>query len=187
MTRPKGKWVPNGKPEHIRKAVEGSLKALGVERLFLLQLHVHDSRVPFEETLAVLAELQKAGKVEHLGLCNTTVGEIQQACRHFTVAVVQNELSISVRKSRHPGWDSCLYHRIWHSVPGVSAFGGHCQDGEAGGEQGVAADGGQAWGDGGGDCVGGGALGGGECDSVAGGDESCKFVVFPSGDEGAFG
>ncbi|MFT3881928.1 MAG: aldo/keto reductase [Gemmatales bacterium] len=103
MTRPKGKWVPDGKPEHLRKAVEGSLQALHVERLFLLQLHVHDTRVPFEETLAALAELQKAGKVEHLGLCNTTVGEIQQASRHFTVAAVQNELSISVRKSAQDG------------------------------------------------------------------------------------
>lgn len=103
MTRPKGKWVPDGKPEQLRKAVEGSLQALGIERLFLLQLHVHDSRVPFEETLAALAELQKAGKVEHLGLCNTTVAEIQQATRHFKVAVVQNELSISVRKSAEDG------------------------------------------------------------------------------------
>ena len=114
MTRPKGKWVPNGKPEHIRKAVEGSLQVLGVERLFLLQLHVHDSRVPFEETLAALAELQKAGKVEHLGLCNTTVGEIQQASRHFTVAVVQNELSISVRKSAQ---DGTLAYTTEHSIP----------------------------------------------------------------------
>ncbi len=114
MTRPKGKWVPNGKPEHIRKAVEGSLQALGVEKLFLLQLHVHDSRVPFEETLAALAELQKAGKVEHLGLCNTTVGEIQQAARHFPVAVVQNELSISVRKSAQ---DGTLAYTIEHGMP----------------------------------------------------------------------
>jgi HAD superfamily hydrolase (TIGR01662 family) len=114
MTRPKGKWVPNGKPEHIRKAVDGSLQALGVERLFLLQLHVHDSRVPFEETLAALAELQTAGKVEHLGLCNTTVGEIQQATRHFKVAVVQNELSISVRKSAQ---DGTLAYTTEHGIP----------------------------------------------------------------------
>jgi len=114
MTRPKGKWVPDGKPEHLRKAVDGSLQALGVERLFLLQLHVHDSRVPFEETLAALAELQKAGKVEHLGLCNTTVGEIQQASRHFKVAVVQNELSISVRKSAE---DGTLAYTHQHDIP----------------------------------------------------------------------
>lgn len=103
MTRPKGKWLPNGRPEHLRKAVDGSLQALGVEQLFMLQLHVHDSRVPFEETLGALAELQKSGKVDHLGLCNVTVGEIQQAQRHFKVAAVQNELSIHVRKSAQDG------------------------------------------------------------------------------------
>lgn len=103
MTRPQGKWLPNGKPEHLRQAVEGSLQALGVEQLFLLQLHVHDSRVPFEETLAALAELQQEGKVLHLGLCNTTAGEIEQAQRHFKVKVVQNELSLQVRKSATDG------------------------------------------------------------------------------------
>ncbi len=98
MSRPKGRWVPNGRPEHLRKAVEGSLAALGVERLFLLQLHCHDSRVPFEETLAALAEFQREGKVEHLGLCNVSLGELRQAMRHFRVAVVQNELSVVGRK-----------------------------------------------------------------------------------------
>ncbi|MCI0381128.1 MAG: HAD-IIIA family hydrolase [Gemmataceae bacterium] len=103
LTRPKGRWVPNGRPEHLRKAVDGSLQALGVERLFLLQLHAHDPRVPFEETLAALAELQRAGKVEHLGLCNVTPLELKQAQRHFRVAVVQNELSVLNRKSAADG------------------------------------------------------------------------------------
>jgi len=103
LTRPKGRWVPNNSPKHLRKAVEGSLQALGVERLFLLQLHARDSRTPFEETLAALAELQREGKVEHLGLCNVTPGELRQAMRHFRVAVVQNELSVLQRKSAAEG------------------------------------------------------------------------------------
>jgi HAD superfamily hydrolase (TIGR01662 family) len=103
LARPKGRWVPSGRPEHLRKAVEGSLVALGVERLFLLQLHAHDPRVPFEETLGALAELQRAGKVEHLGLCNVSAGELQQAQRHFRVAAVQNELSVLNRKSATDG------------------------------------------------------------------------------------
>ncbi len=96
--RPKGKWLPNGKPDHIRQAVERSLKALGVERIFLLQLHVHDPMVPFEETLASLAELQQAGKVEHLGLCNVSPAECAQASLHFKVATVQHELNVLTRK-----------------------------------------------------------------------------------------
>jgi HAD superfamily hydrolase (TIGR01662 family) len=103
LARPNGRWMPNGRPEHLRKAVDGSLAALGVERLFLLQLHARDSRVPFEETLAALAELQREGKVEHLGLCNVSPGEVRQAMRHFRVATVQNELSVLNRKSAADG------------------------------------------------------------------------------------
>ena len=103
LTRPKGRWVPKGQPDHIRKSVEGSLQALGVDRIFLLQLHVHDPAVPFEDTLGALAELRQEGKVEHLGLCNSSIGEVRQAERHFPVACVQNELSIVSRKSATEG------------------------------------------------------------------------------------
>ena len=49
LSRPKGRWVPDGRPESLRKAVDGSLQALGVEQLFMLLLHVNDPRVQFEE------------------------------------------------------------------------------------------------------------------------------------------
>ncbi len=114
LSRPKGKWAPNGRPEHLRKAVEGSLAALGVERLFLVQLHVHDPSVPFEETLGALAELQRAGKVEHLGLCNTTPGEMRQAARHFRITVVQNELNVFTRKS---GADGTVAYAAKEGIP----------------------------------------------------------------------
>lgn len=103
MARPKGKWIPAGSRKQLIQATEGSLKALGVERLFLLQLHAKDSRVPFEETLSTLAELQKSGKVEHLGLCNVSPAELRQAQRHFSVACVQNELSVISRASATDG------------------------------------------------------------------------------------
>lgn len=94
MARPKGKWKPAASDKAITKGVEGSLKALGVERLFLVQLHVKDSRVPFEESLASLARLQKEGKIEHIGLCNVGPLEVRQAQRHFPVVAVQSELSV---------------------------------------------------------------------------------------------
>jgi HAD superfamily hydrolase (TIGR01662 family) len=103
LARPTGRWMPNGRPDHLRKAVDGSLAALGVERLFLLQLHARDSRVPLEETLAALAEFQRVGKVEHLGLCNVSPDELRQAMRHFRVAAVQNELSVLNRKNAADG------------------------------------------------------------------------------------
>lgn len=103
LVRPSGKWLPNGSPKHIVKSVDASLKALGTDRIFLLQLHAKDQRVPFEETLSALAELQKAGKVEHLGLCNVGPAEVRQAMRHFQVAAIQCELSVLARKSATDG------------------------------------------------------------------------------------
>lgn len=103
LARPKGRWVPNGRRDHLRKMVEGSLKALGVERIFMVLLHANDPKTPFEESLAALAELQKEGKVEHLGLCNTSIAEVRQAQRHFPVRAIQNELSVIDRSSAVEG------------------------------------------------------------------------------------
>ncbi|HSN98563.1 MAG TPA: aldo/keto reductase [Candidatus Nanopelagicales bacterium] len=103
LARPKGRWVPNGRRDHLRKMVEGSLEALGVERIFLLLLHVNDPKTPFEESLGALAELQKEGKIEHLGLCNTSIAEVRQAERHFAVRAIQNELSVIDRGSAVEG------------------------------------------------------------------------------------
>lgn len=103
MARPKGRWVPNAKPEHIKRAVEGSLRALGVDTIFMLLLHGNDAGTAFEGTLATLAELQRTGKVKHLGLCNVDVAEIRQAQRHFAVTAIQNELSVINRKSATEG------------------------------------------------------------------------------------
>jgi histidinol-phosphate phosphatase family protein len=99
LARPKGRWVPNGRPEHLRKMVEGSLKALGVERIFMLLLHAVDPKTPLEESLGALAALQKEGKIEHLGLCNTGIAEVRQAERHFPVRALQNELSVMDRNA----------------------------------------------------------------------------------------
>ncbi len=99
LARPKGRWVPNGRRDHLRKMVEGSLAALGVERIFLLLLHANDPKTPLEESLAALAELRKEGKVEHLGLSNTSIAEVRQAERHFPVQAIQNELSVIDRSS----------------------------------------------------------------------------------------
>lgn len=103
LARPKGKWRPNARPERLRASVEGSLQALGVEQLFLFLLHVNDPSVPFEDSLATLAELQKAGKIKHLGLCNVSIAEVRQAERHFKVEALQCELSVMSRKASTAG------------------------------------------------------------------------------------
>src|ERR671917_1541122 len=68
FTRPGGRWVPNGRPEHLREACEGSLRRLKVERIDLYQLHRPDPRIAFEDSVGAVAELRAAGKVRHLGL-----------------------------------------------------------------------------------------------------------------------
>ncbi len=103
LARPKGRWVPSGRRSHLRRMVDGSLAALGVDRIFMLLLHASDPKTPLEESLAALAELQKEGKVEHLGLCNTSIAEVRQAERHFPVRAVQNELSVVDRSSAVEG------------------------------------------------------------------------------------
>ncbi|MEQ1827635.1 MAG: aldo/keto reductase [Pirellula sp.] len=103
LVRPNGKWIPNGTPKHIFKSVDESLHALGTDRILLLQLHVKDSRVPFDETLGALADCLRNGKVADVGLCNVGPAEVRQASRLFRVASVQGELSISARKNAQDG------------------------------------------------------------------------------------
>src|SRR2546429_2967 len=67
LTRPgPGDWVPNCRPEHLKQALEGSLKRLRLERIDLYQLHTVDSKVPIEESVGALKQMQDAGKIRHI-------------------------------------------------------------------------------------------------------------------------
>jgi aryl-alcohol dehydrogenase-like predicted oxidoreductase len=93
LMRPKGAWVSNGRPAHLKQACERSLKALGVEVIDLYQLHAPDSRVPFAESIGALAELQQQGKIRWIGLSNVGVTELEIAKKLVTVVSVQNRLN----------------------------------------------------------------------------------------------
>ncbi len=90
-------WEPNGRPDHLRKAVDGSLKRLRLERIDLLQLHRVDERVPADEQYGVLRELKDQGKVRHVGLSEVTVEQIEAARRIVDIVTVQNRYSITDR------------------------------------------------------------------------------------------
>ena len=92
------RWDECGRPDHLRGAVDGSLKKLKLERLDLYQLHAPDPRVPYAESIGTLAELQRAGKIRHLGVSNVTVRELEQARRIATIVSVQNEYNLDNRK-----------------------------------------------------------------------------------------
>jgi pyridoxine 4-dehydrogenase len=99
FTRPGGRWVPNGRPEHLREACEGSLKRLKVERIDLYQLHRPDPRIAFEDSVWALALLREEGKIRHVGLSNVGVRELEIALDIVPVASVQNRYNLSDRSS----------------------------------------------------------------------------------------
>ena len=102
LTRPgPGQWVPNGRPEHLKQAVEGSLKRLRLERIDLYQLHTVDSKVSIEDSLGALKEMQDAGKIRHVGLSNVDPDEIARAQRIVPIVSVQNRYNIEDRKSEN--------------------------------------------------------------------------------------
>ena len=91
------KWAPVGRPEYIEQCVEMSLRRLRLERIDLYQLHRIDPKVPAEETLGKLKELQKAGKIRHIGLSEVSVDEIERANKVVKVVSVQNKYNLSDR------------------------------------------------------------------------------------------
>jgi aryl-alcohol dehydrogenase-like predicted oxidoreductase len=99
LTRPsRHRWDHCARPDHLRQALEGSLRKLRLERIDLYQLHAPDPRVPFADSFGTLAELQRAGKIRHLGLSNVNVKELEQARRIAPVVSVQNEYNVGHRK-----------------------------------------------------------------------------------------
>src|SRR5882672_3352342 len=100
LLRPRpGAWDPEGRPEHLKRALDGSLKRLKLERIDLYQLHAPDDRVPFADSVGALAEAQKAGKIRHVGVSNVTVKELEAARRIAPIVSVQNQYNLETRKS----------------------------------------------------------------------------------------
>jgi aryl-alcohol dehydrogenase-like predicted oxidoreductase len=99
LTRPSGRWVPDGRPERLHEACEGSLRRLKVERIDLYQLHTPDPKVAFEDSVWALALLRDEGKIRHVGLSNVGVRELEIALDIVPVASVQNRYNLSDRSS----------------------------------------------------------------------------------------
>ena len=100
LLRPRpGAWDPDGRPERLKKAIDGSLKRLKLERIDLYQLHAPDSKVPFADSVGALAEGQKAGKIRHVGVSNVTVKQLEEARKICPIVSVQNEYNLGDRSS----------------------------------------------------------------------------------------
>ena len=99
LTRPgPGQWIPNGKPEHLKQALDGSLQRLGLDAIDLYQLHRIDAKVPMEETVTFLKSQQAAGKIKYFGLSEVSVEEIKAVQKIIEVVSVQNMYNLSDRK-----------------------------------------------------------------------------------------
>ena len=94
-----GRWDPDCRPAHLKEACEGSLRRLKVERIDLYQLHTVDRKVPLEESLGALKELQDEGKVRHVGVSNFDVAQLERARKVVDVVSVQNLYNLTDRAS----------------------------------------------------------------------------------------
>ncbi len=94
-----GEWPPDGRPEHLREAIEGSLRTLRLERIDLYQLHRPDPQVPYEESVGALVELKAEGKIRHIGVSNVNRDELRRARKLTEVVAVQNRYNPLDRRS----------------------------------------------------------------------------------------
>jgi aryl-alcohol dehydrogenase-like predicted oxidoreductase len=90
-------WEPNGRPEHLRRALLGSLERLHLERIDLWQLHRIDPKVPAQEQFEAMREFQREGLVRHLGLSEVSVADIERARATVPIVSVQNKYNITDR------------------------------------------------------------------------------------------
>ena len=96
-------WTHDASPAHLREAVEGSLKRLGLDRIDIYQLHVSDPVVPLDASIETLANMQLGGKIRLVGLSNVTVEHIDRAQKIVPIVSVQNRYSFADRE-----WDNVV-------------------------------------------------------------------------------
>ena len=94
-----GRWDPDGRPEHLRAACEGSLRRLRLDQIPLYQLHRPDRRVPLADSLGTLVQLKAEGKIRHIGISNVSEAQLRAAQQITPVVSVQNRYNAADRQS----------------------------------------------------------------------------------------
>src|ERR1700733_2138969 len=125
------RWEPNGSPEHLRTACEGSLQRLKLDQILLYQFHRPDPKVPLEESIGALVELKDEGKIRHIGVSNFNEEQLHAAMRIVPIVSVQNMFSIADRASE-PVLAVCEIEDIvfipWRPVDGGTLASGAVAD-----------------------------------------------------------
>jgi aryl-alcohol dehydrogenase-like predicted oxidoreductase len=93
------RWEPDGRPEHLREACEGSLRRLRLEQIPLYQFHRPDPKVPLAESVGAIAELKDEGKIRHVGLSNVSEAQFREAERIVPIVSIQNRYNVFDRQS----------------------------------------------------------------------------------------
>jgi len=107
MARPgPNRWNPDGRPEHLREACEGSLRRLRLEQIPLWQFHRPDPKVPLAESMGAIAELKDEGKIRHVGISNVSEAQFREAERILPIVSIQNRFNVTDRESE-PLVDLC--------------------------------------------------------------------------------
>jgi aryl-alcohol dehydrogenase-like predicted oxidoreductase len=100
LLRPgRNQWTPDGRPEHLREACEGSLQRLKVDQIALYQFHRPDPQVPIEDSVGEILRMKEEGKIRHIGVCNVTEQELRRAQSVTTIVSVQNRYNVADRTS----------------------------------------------------------------------------------------
>ena len=100
LTRPcADRWVTDCRPEHLRRACADSLRRLRLDRIELYQLHAVDHRIPIEDSIGALVDLQHEGKIHHIGVSNVSARELARARAIATIVSVQNCYNLRDRSS----------------------------------------------------------------------------------------
>jgi pyridoxine 4-dehydrogenase len=94
-----GRWTPNGHPDHLRQACEGSLRRLGLEQIPLYQLHRPDPKVPLDDSIGTFVELKEEGKIRHIGVSNFDEAQLRRAQRLTPIVSIQNRYNVADRGS----------------------------------------------------------------------------------------
>mgnify|MGYP003976895643 FL=1 len=93
-----GQWLRDGRPEHLRQVLDDSLRRLELETVDLYQLHCPDPRIPYAESIGTLADLQRQGKIRHIGISNVGTSEIEIAREEAEIVSVQNPFNVRSRR-----------------------------------------------------------------------------------------
>jgi pyridoxine 4-dehydrogenase len=94
-----GQWPCDARPERLKECCEASLRRLKLDRIDLYQLHSPDPKVPYEDSVGALKELQDEGKIKHVGISNVSVEELERARAIVEVVTVQNRYNLEDRES----------------------------------------------------------------------------------------